>query len=539
MIKSNTKSETLTPKNGLAVIAFHWSIVLTVVICFLSGHRIAKDRNLEQEINNKIDLLWDKALLQGTVFDWHIASGKLVGTFLLAYLIYIVFTGRFKYLLFNIHESFKSKQNKFVIWFGIFLLAIQCISGFILSQEHSSSFIMLANVHQFFSWVIAFYFLLHVISVIAAKHVKHLLSIVTFTTKNQSKKLWYACLALTVAFPFFLILFNTFGNTLYVAEAPSPPIIDGMLTDEAWELTQPIMINTRYGNTAKVISVEVRAVKDSERLYLAFRWPDKDKSINHLPLIKSKEGWRVESDGFLNDDERTFYEDKFAVMLSNTSKFSALQSIHLGANSIANAPEPRHQRGYHYTSFNETLDIWQWKAVRSNTLQQADDSYFGQKKLPLSCSPRYTAGYASDPSLSGGYAHNYDYFKDRYAETVTPLRLPKTLGLTADEPPIKTWMRWSDGDNYNFHLDKRIPIGTRIEGIIHKGNFEGDRGNVGAFGTWKNGYWNLEMSRALNSDSPFDTPIQSGTFIWVATFDHAQTRHSYHLWPLTLKWTEN
>ena len=44
----------------------------------------------------------------------------------------------------------------------------------------------------------------------------------------------------------------------------------------------------------------------------------------------------------------------------------------------------------------------------------------------------------------------------------------------------------------------------------------------------------LEISRPLVSGVN-DISINSGTLMWLAAFDHAQTRHTYHLRPLKLE----
>jgi hypothetical protein len=43
------------------------------------------------------------------------------------------------------------------------------------------------------------------------------------------------------------------------------------------------------------------------------------------------------------------------------------------------------------------------------------------------------------------------------------------------------------------------------------------------------------LSRALDTGSDKDVPIQDGVLVWVAVFDHTQTRHAYHLRPLRVR----
>jgi hypothetical protein len=51
---------------------------------------------------------------------------------------------------------------------------------------------------------------------------------------------------------------------------------------------------------------------------------------------------------------------------------------------------------------------------------------------------------------------------------------------------------------------------------------------------WQDGWWRLEVTRKLDTGSEFDIPLDQDkpAYLWVAVFDHAQTRHSRHLHPL-------
>jgi len=43
------------------------------------------------------------------------------------------------------------------------------------------------------------------------------------------------------------------------------------------------------------------------------------------------------------------------------------------------------------------------------------------------------------------------------------------------------------------------------------------------------------MKRALDTGSTYDVALRDGTYLWVAVFDHSQTRHSWHMRPLRLR----
>jgi len=53
------------------------------------------------------------------------------------------------------------------------------------------------------------------------------------------------------------------------------------------------------------------------------------------------------------------------------------------------------------------------------------------------------------------------------------------------------------------------------------------------------GVWRLELKQRLDTGSDYDLPIENGVYLWVAAFDHSQTRHADHLHPLALDLAES
>ncbi len=153
------------------------------------------------------------------------------------------------------------------------------------------------------------------------------------------------------------------------------------------------------------------------------------------------------------------------------------------------------------------------------------DSYFGPPRRAREGHVRYTAGYHKDPVESGGYTSNWLWYND---DIVTPRRLPLTPGLLKNSE--NNYLEWIDTRAYR-HEDDTYPAGTVIPSVLSIDRMEGDRADVLAAATWKDGYWTLEANRLLNTKSTFDLPIETGMYLWVSVFDHVQTRHSYHLHP--------
>lgn len=516
-------------RRSLAVTLLHWIWVGAVCASFISGQRIGLDNANASLTPQQLDYsrpAWQDWLPAGAVFEWHRASGLLLAVSLAGYLILLVFSRRFRILQWRWQDSTPKASHYFFIWLGLVLLSAQLATGTLLAAELENLPGVLV-AHRWLSWLILAYLLVHPTVSIIYLGWRRSLSILTGSLNGM----WLASGCLALAMMAAYIAIGRYPLPLNVAYSEFPPRIDGDPGDSVWQLATPVTVITRHGNLDRTIPVSVKALQVGERIYFQLRWPDSSIHREHLSMAKATDGWRILATTFSHDDERIYYEDKLALMLSDQSLFDAMRSIHLGMQPLAGEPVARHRRGFHYTSSGKPLDIWHWKSVRTNHLSQADDNYFSMPQPALACAPRYTAGYQQDPSRGGGYTANYRFYDQR----VTPLRLPTNIPAAAE----KYWMRWPDGRPWTEQQDQTLEPGTRIPGIISKGPLQGDRGQVGARGNWQQGYWQLELSRALNTGSPFDTAIGEQTLLWIAVFDNAQTRHSYHLRPLQLRWNNN
>jgi hypothetical protein len=300
------------------------------------------------------------------------------------------------------------------------------------------------------------------------------------------------------------------------------------------------------------IAVQVRGVHDGEHVYLLFEWPDRTRSQKHLPLVKTAEGWKVLQTDFSNSAEDAYYEDKFAVMLSDADRFAALRSAHLGPRPVEGLPGPSGGRGLHYTDDGTVLDVWHWMAVRTDPMGQAEDDYFGALRPPPD-SPlaRYPGGYALDPAVTGGPVSNWKDLLEgpisrRFDGAVVPRFLPtdpaeldSRLGAVKLDPGASDGGSWWLPSNlvqpYTAELDARLAEGSVVPSVVLRRQVAGDRGDVSAIGRWSDGTWRLEMTRTLDTGSSYDIAIRDGIYLWVAVFDHAQTRHSWHTRPVRLR----
>lgn len=344
-------------------------------------------------------------------------------------------------------------------------------------------------------------------------------------------------------------------DTLVIAEVDTAPTLDGVLDDAAWRAARPVRVRTQQGANlggSGESTVEIRAVHDGKTVTFAFRWEDPTRSIARLPMVKHADGWHVNATRAGEADVVDFYEDKFAAIFSHSDGFGAGGVTHLGPKPLADKPSSLNQRGLHYTTDGSYVDMWQWKASRGGLLGHVDDQYMGPPRDPTpdeaAKRARYQGGYWNDPGTTI-YSYNFPFEgPGGYAGPVVPKRLPIDPAATMaalghfdlrnpdahqDEDAI-WWLTEADSKPYAPEADATIPVGTVMPGVLNVSAYTGDRADLRGGAKWKDGHWTLEVSRALRTGSRYDVDFVKGEtlYLWVAVFDHTQTRHTRHVRPV-------
>jgi hypothetical protein len=375
----------------------------------------------------------------------------------------------------------------------------------------------------------------------------------------QANPFAVAAAAALVGVTFLLTLERQTTDTLYIyrINPADAPVIDGETSDPAWRKVPPVAVTTEQGGNFQgrgETTVSIKAVHDGTYAYFLFVWEDPTRSLKQLPLRKTAKGWQLLHDGFEYADERAYNEDKFAVLLTRLDAVLAGDlTFHAGPEPVAGKPRTLSGRGLHYTMGEKVyVDVWQWKATSTNPSSYCDDDYFGPPgegtKAQYDGTASYRGGFAPDPG-SANYQDNFALlWPSAYAQGVTPRRLPKNLvatsaalGLVDLDPDhgesegARWYMTEEESVPYSTELDRQIPEGAIIPGVIIAGKFSGDRADVRCAARWAAGRWALEVVRRLAVESPYDVAIASGTYLRVAAFDHTQIRHTRHVRPLRLE----
>lgn len=537
----------MSPK---VLFCFHWLFVVCLLLSLLTGLTIATDQP-GSVIFGLRDYLPD-----GDVFFWHLLSASLLVGLFFGYLFWQVTSGGIKrlYGVFNCTRTTSrvrishrlSYSFLCTLFIGSVLTGILLYVGILADIPVKSAHFILACGYPAF-------LIAHLIFHYQKGKLPQLLRIFTWRSGYT-----YVASSLGVAALFSAVIGITLFWNYRVLSVPliqQEIVIDGVFDDEGWQHSKPVEVLTQQGANFEngETPVVLRAARTDTHVYFALSWKDPTRSQKHLPLIKTQSGWKALQTDFMRANEDVYYEDKLALMLVRGNPFAALTSIHLGKHPIKGQPSSFGERGLHYTS-GEHLDIWHWQSVRSNQHRQADDSYFGP---PLNAPPltprnfnwdgtstheRYTGGYRKDPPTTwSGYSMNWEVFE---TGQIQPRRLPKEsddlgdLGNVSLDPNQsdggKWWFEWDDTEPYLIENDHFSP-GTVLPGVLLKEPRTGDRADIEAYGVWKEGYWYLEMARPLATDSKYDVEVAEGTYIWVAAFDHTQTRHTRHMIPLRLR----
>jgi cytochrome b subunit of formate dehydrogenase len=344
-------------------------------------------------------------------------------------------------------------------------------------------------------------------------------------------------------------------SSLVIDRVATPPDLDRLLEDPAWRSVRPVSVRTmqgaNFGGTGQT-TIEIRALRDDDNIYFAFRWWDPSRSLKRVPLIKQADGWHLVDADAGKADVTSYYEDKLAVIFSNSDAFGDAGVSHMGPKPLAHAPGSLNGRGLHYTTDGSYIDMWQWKAARGGLLGYVEDMHIGPPTTPTALEAagqgRYQGGYWGDPGKSM-YRYNFAFAgPGGYDKAIVPARLPKDVAATlaalgqVDLDPdagasadSRWWMvEATETVPYSKEADDLIPVGTVIPGVLITGSYTEDRAGISAAARWENDHWTLVARRKLVTGSKYDMDFKPGGhfYLYTSAFDHTQTRHTRHMRPV-------
>ena len=522
----------MSNKKTLSWVLLHGVAIVCVLMSLATGMRIA--------ILQSPGLLYFSGLFpQGNVHFWHLVSAAILTVIFLFYFVSL-FGKDASHKRPRAEDRMTQSYHSWVTYFFYVITVTTLITGWLIFW--GGMVVTFQTLHYLSAYGFIAYILLHGAAYFIQYGRAAILRVLLFSFIKPKHLATILGCAMLAGIGWSMGVNSPLSLYVKPLEQTSLITVDGIPDEASWESADSLTIMTNGGANFGDGStpVTIKALSNAHEIYFHFSWLDDSESLEHLPLQKSLEGWEIKQDGFHVFDEKTFYEDKFAVMLSEDCELAASGTAHLGPKPLAEKPEHWTGKGYHYAK-GKVVDVWHWKAVRTNNMGLADDNYFSDPDLVRAGARRYTAGYYTDAKESGSYKMNWQWYTPGI---ITPKRLPsnkdflipyQSLNNVGSSSKPSGYLPWFDGHQYTRDLDT-YPIGTKMPSILYLSNrFEGDRADVRAAAKWQDGKWSLELFRKLNTQSEKDIEIQNGVCMWVAAFDHAQIAHTRHVRPIKIK----
>lgn len=535
-------------KADFPTVVWHSLLLLFIGLAFVTGLRLAFDN-----AKGGWRAMLDPIMLQGDVVRWHIWAALALCGLIAGYLAFLWrarLAGRWRVskVLLKAPQARTRWQafNRVLYWLGLACFIVTVATGVWLYFLPFLGFSQLVGlVHEAAAWSLVVYMVLHVVAQFMLGGVWQLLKV--FNPRFSLMQAGGAMLVAGVAgMGAFYGLDLQASRDFQLVKADAVPKVDGLSDDAVWQKAPMMQVHTSHGwnVTGGEVPIRVRGAVHGNRVYFLAEWPDDTQSFMRVPLKKTEQGWVRIKDGYDKADTLNYYEDKFAIALSPLNNPFA-GSWQFGPDPLPGLPKPLQGRGYHATLDGSYVDLWHWKASRTGPLGQAEDSHFGP---PVAFDPqkhkvRYPAGYGAD-AKTGGY-------KDNFVEKdgkILPKFLPKDpaamfarLGgpdlKPTDQHPSHFSMFMDEVVPYSAELDT-YPVGTLLPALVLESKMQGGAGEVDAVGKWENGWWHLEFSRQFDTGQIDDVAIKDGLYLWFAAFNHNQTRHSWHIVPLRLRFPQ-
>jgi cytochrome b subunit of formate dehydrogenase len=549
------------PRTDVGTLVLHWGTAIAFIVSLFTGIRIAADA-----LNAPVSHWLNPILPQGEIWTWHFLAGLALFFCAAAYLVYLRRSG-----LANRNALKKSRVvvmpvatkmrfgglNVLLHWAAYGIVLIMTATGIFLYLGYGG---WLVSVHSYVAFIGLGYILVHAVAHYLFGGWWQVLRVfrpakLVLTEAVKPKPLLIAAGVGVVVTAAVAATDWATRDTLIVTRVDGEPKLDGVADEPLWNKARPVTIHTQQGENfggPGESTVEVRAVHNGEKVFFAVKWSDPTRSLRRIPMIKKEDGWHVVDSRAGRMDVVDFYEDKLAIIFSDKPAIGGSGVSNLGPAPIAGRPKPLNERGFHFTTDGSFVDMWQWKASRGGSLGRVDDQFIGPPYDPSkdeqAYKARYQGGYWNDPGRAF-YSYNYKFFDKDYKGPVEVLKLPKDwkkiqdqLGKFNLDPNSSDDEngRWNMFENevepYTKEADAKIPVGTVMPGVLIVGNYEGDRGDLLGGSRWKDGYWTLEIARKMKTGSKYDKDFVAGKpiYMWVAAFDHVQTRHTRHARPVRI-----
>ncbi|MEE9594143.1 MAG: ethylbenzene dehydrogenase-related protein [Candidatus Hydrothermarchaeales archaeon] len=262
-------------------------------------------------------------------------------------------------------------------------------------------------------------------------------------------------------------------STILTAERTNEEIqIDGYPNENSWGTPKELIIRIQDGSIG-IIDVSLRALYDSDYIYILTTWPDPTESVD-------KKLWTFDGTEWVKSEED---EDRFAIFWNIGD---SINGFNIGGCAML-----CHGDRMHTNDPAERGDIWHWKAARTNPVGYVDDKWMDDTIVRGIGGSAVEAAHRADSKTAGGYRSN----------------------SAEDEPgPMYFEPNPVDSEDARFIYQSEVDNGEAMD-IAYATPFEkgdiapayvlekpgGSRGDVEAKGVWADGVWSLEIKRKLET----------------------------------------
>jgi Ethylbenzene dehydrogenase/Cytochrome c554 and c-prime len=281
------------------------------------------------------------------------------------------------------------------------------------------------------------------------------------------------------------------GPDLDVLNSGSAPIIDGSI-DGIWSGASPTIVkaglNPGFAVSFGQVDVTMRSIVSNNILYLLAEWtdPSATKSVNKKRWSFSSGQWAAGSED----------EDRFYVMFdagdNGDEKATCATMCHKPVSDNMGTTGGGH------------VDVWHWKAARTNPGNHADDKWWD------------STGRGSDSKTSSMYSNNRQdigggVLIPKYMHTSGTAYTGDFL-FAEDTVAFDSLLDWTGKTLPYYYIDSTA---------------SGSRWDVMAKGVYSSGKWTLELARPLNTGNVDDVVLGSGqTQVTIAITDNSGHEHS-------------
>lgn len=305
-------------------------------------------------------------------------------------------------------------------------------------------------------------------------------------------------------------------------------------------------------------TLEVAFVYNRDSVQVRYRFATDRPSWYHQYLVHENGEWVRYGSGGGGPDRHGLYEDRISMMLDDSSvdgfaEIGGFVTMHPGMRTLTSAVSEDRVREHHHLGeqlgrsdvrkfiresregepgdepaddhWSRTrdpeeldhlrdegvfLDVWQWRAHRSNPLGYADNGYVLDYRHSSEGTGMFTDNqddhgqprFMFDPGVTGRRALRKDSLVARVYGQDDPYFIYKGNAI-----PFDPDHNWQDGDAIPQRFLRRP---------------DGSRGALKADGIWRDGHWEVAVSRTLEAPNPRDSkPIKEGGLYHAAFAVHA------------------